>query len=235
MWQNNAVTRGSDGNLKSWEPPRAGGDVLSILTELNELCLELLAEQALRPVSPAPPMFRELVDLWGRIDIHSRRRAAACPYLLMDAGFCDPYRWQVLSDQQASARTGVRDFEAAPVIYSKFFTAPSVTRVARQVFTHSWHIVQAQPLGAPLFLGMPAHCAALLRTCSLRQMTDLADQHAGWLRPRWPGRTRVWRELLEAGSSGDVRALEMARMHGVQLMAMELKALDRVKGAQAPR
>ncbi|MEA3182503.1 MAG: hypothetical protein QOI59_6026 [Gammaproteobacteria bacterium] len=233
MWQNKEVARGSDGNLNNWEPPSAGGDVLTILTELNELCLELLAQQALQPVSPNPPMFRELVDLWSQLDSTSRRRAAACPYLLIDAGFCDPYRWQVLSDQQASARTGVHDREPAPFVYSRFFTAPGVTRVARQVFTNSWHIVQTQQLGAPLFLGMPAHCAALLRTCSMRQMTDLADQHAGWLRPRWPGRTRVWRELLEAGISGEVRALEMARLHGVQMLAMELKALDRVKDAQA--
>jgi hypothetical protein len=39
--------------------------------------------------------------------------------------------------------------------------------------------------------------------------------------------------LLEAGISGEVRALEMARLHGVQMLAMELKALDRVKDAQA--
>jgi hypothetical protein len=232
MWQNNEVVRGADGNPNNWEQPWQGGDVLTTLTELNEMCLELLAEQALQPVPPIPPMFRELVDLWSQLDTTSRRRAAACPYLLMDAGFCDPYRWQWLSEQQANARTGVRDREQAPIAYSKFFTAPTVTQVARNVFTNAWYIVQTQPLGAPLFLGMPAHCAALLRTCSLRQATELADQHAGWLRPRWPGRTRVWRELLEAGISGDTHALEMARMHGVQLLAMELKALDRVKGTQ---
>ena len=67
----------------------------------------------------------------------------------------------------------------------------------------------------------------------MRQVTELANLHAGWLRPRWTGRTRVWRELLEAGISGEVQALEKARMHGVQMLAMELKALDRVKGAPA--
>jgi len=86
MWQNKEVARGSDGNLNDWEPPSAGGDVLTILTELNELCLELLAQQALQPVSPNPPMFRELVDLWSQLDSTSRRRAAACPCLLIDAG-----------------------------------------------------------------------------------------------------------------------------------------------------
>jgi hypothetical protein len=235
MKQNSEVMGGADGNSNSGEQPWAGGEIFGTLTELNEMCLKLLAEQALQPLPPTPPMFRELVDLWRQLDDVSRRRAAACPYLLMDAGFCDPYRWQWLSDQLASTRAGVRDREPAPVAYSRFFTATSVVEVARHVFTHAWYIVRTQPLGAALFLGMPAHCAALLRSCSMRQVNELADQHAGWLRPRWTGRTRVWRGLLEAAISGDVPALEMARMHGVQLLAMELKALDRVKGAPAAR
>ena len=81
-----------------------------------------------------------------------------------------------------------------------------------------------------MYLGMPSYCVGLLRTCSMLQLMDLADQHAVWLRPRWPGRPKVWRELLEAGISGDPADLEMARLHGVQLLAMELKALDRLKG-----
>jgi hypothetical protein len=231
MWQNNDVVRSSDGNPNNWEPPSPGGDILRTLAELNELCLELLAEQALQPLPPAPPMFRELMDLWSRLDSTSRRHAAACPYLLMDAGFCDPYRWQWLSGQRAGTRAADSVHDREPVAYGSFFTVPSLVKVARQVFTNAWYIVQTQPLGAPLYLGMPAHCATLLRACTMRQVTELANQHAGWLRPRWTGRTRVWRELLEAGISGEVQALEKARMHGVQMLAMELKALDRVKGA----
>lgn len=231
MWQNNEESRGSDGKLNIAERPLAGEDLFGMLTELNEQCLGLLAEQAQRPIPPTPPMFRELVDLWSQLDPSSRRRAAACPYLLMDAGFCDPYRWQWLSDQHANARSGVTDTQRAPLIFSKFFTAPSLVHVARQVFIHAWHFAQTQPLGAALFLGMPAHCVALLRTCAIGQLTDLAEEHAGWLRPRWPGRPKVWRQLLEAGISGNPTELEMARLHGVQLLAIEMKAMDRLKGS----
>lgn len=229
MWQNNEEPKSLDGKLNIGDRPVAGEDIFGMLTELNEQCLALLAEQALRPVPPPPPMYRELVDLWGRLDAASQRRAAACPYVLMDAGFCDPYRWQWLSDQQANARSGIQDTLRAPAVFGKFFTAPTLTQVARQLFTTAWHIAQSQPISAPLFLGMPAQCVALLRTCSLRQLTDLADQHAGWLRPRWPGRQKVWRNLLEAGISGDEEELQMARLHGVQLLAMELKAMERLK------
>lgn len=232
MWKDDAAGDGPRGKLNSRERPLAGEDVLGMLTELNEQCLALLADQALRPIPPPtpPPMFRELVNLWGQLDVNSRRRAAACPYLLMDAGFCDPYRWQWLSDQHANARSGVQDTLRAPVSFGKFFTAPSLIDVARKVFTSAWYIAQSQPLGATLFLGMPANCVALLRTCSMQQLMDLADEHAGWLRPRWPGRPKVWRDLLEAGLSADPAALELARLHGRQLLAMELKAMDRTKG-----
>jgi hypothetical protein len=233
MWQNSEALASADGNPNNREQPWPCGEILKILAELNELCLELLAEQALQRVSPVPPMFRELPDLWSQLDSTSRRRAAACPYLLMDAGFCDPYRWRWLGDQRLGVRTTERVHDREPITYGTFFTVPNATKVAQQVFTNAWYIVQSQPIGAPLFLGMPAHCAASFRACSMRQVTELANQHAGWLRPRWTGRPMVWRQLLEAAIKDEAPALELARMHGVELLAMELKALDRVTGAKA--
>ena len=230
MWKNNRESGGAEDKLNTENRPLAGEDIFGMLAELNEQCLALLAEQALRPVPPAPPMYRELTDLWSQLDGTSRKRAAACPYLLMDAGFCDPYRWQWLSDQHANARSGVKDTQRAPVIFGKFFTAPSLVDVARKVFINAWYFAQSQPLWATLLLGMPSTCVSLLRTCSMQQLIDLAEQHAGWLRPRWPGRPNVWRGLLEAGISGDPGELETARLHGVQLLAMELKTLERLPG-----
>jgi hypothetical protein len=229
MWKNNEEG-GTEGKLNNVERPPAGDDVHGMLTELNEQCLALLTEQALRPIPPTPPMFRELVSLWSQLDVISRRRAAACPYMLMDAGFSDPYRWRWLSDQHANSRAGVQDTLRAPVGFGKFFTAPSLIEVARKVFTNAWYIAQSHPSDATLYLGMPANCVALLRTCSMRQLMELADEHAGWLRPRWPGRPNIWRNLLQAGLSGDPTALELTRLHGRQMLAMELKALDRSKG-----
>jgi hypothetical protein len=66
----------------------------------------------------------------------------------------------------------------------------------------------------------------------VRQVTELANQHAGWLRPRWAGRPRIWRELLSAAISGEGLALQTARLHGVQLLAMELKALEQVSAKE---
>jgi len=226
MWQKNEMENQAERDPDDWDLPWLCTETLKPLAELNEQCLELLTEQAMLGAPNGPPMFRELTDLWRKLDVTSRRRASTCPYLLIDAGFADPFRWKWVGANQV--------FDREPVTSAALFTASSATRVAHQVFTNAWYIARTQPIGAALYLGMPPHCAALLRSCTLRQVTELANQHAGWLRPRWGGRVRVWRELLTAAISGEGLALTKARVHGVQLLAMELKALEQVS-AREPR
>jgi hypothetical protein len=222
MWLQCDQEPGTETDRANREDAWPCAETLKSLVDLNEQCLELLAEQAiLRTSTPTQsPMFQDLGDLWRRLDAHGRRRAATCPFLLVDAGFADPYRWRWVGGH----RTGERE----PTSFGTFFTAPRTSRVANQVFNNAWYLTRSQPMGAPLFLGMPLYCANLLRACSMRQVSELAEQHSDWLRPRWAGRPKVWRELLLAAISGDGQALERARMHGVQLLATELRALEQV-------
>ncbi len=221
MWRHQEVQTKTEGNPNNGEHGRPYAETLRTLQELNEQCLELLCEQAMLHAPNAPPIFRELIDLWSQLDVAARRRAAVCPFLLIDAGFADPYRWKWVGANCVGDRE--------PLPYATFFTGNSAIRVAHQVFTNAWYIVRTQPIGASLFLGMPQHCVNLLKACTMRQVTELANKHAGWLRPRWAGRVRVWRELLLAASSPQGVALEMARLHGVQMLAMELRALETVQ------
>src|SRR5205814_1879468 len=69
-------------------------ETLETLIELNELCLALVAEQAVSRGAPASPLLRQVAELWQVLDPAARRRAAGCPYLLVDAGFADPVRWR---------------------------------------------------------------------------------------------------------------------------------------------
>jgi len=219
MWQRLEMEL-AESPVNNWEAPWPCAEMLATLTELNEQCLELLTEQAMLDTGSGAPILRELGELWSRLDASARRRAASCPYLLLDAGFSDPHRWRWAGNH------GVQDRE--PAGYPAFFTANGLVRVAHQIFTDAWYIVRTQPAGAALYLGMPAHCALLLRACTTRQITELAIQHAGWLRPRWSGRVKIWRELLSAAIAGEGSKLERARLHGVQLLAMELRALEQV-------
>jgi hypothetical protein len=208
----------------NWEQTWPCEETLGTLAELNAQCLELMTEQSLLRAPNAPPMFREIVDLWSRLDVASRRRAARCPFLLVDAGFADPYRWRWVGGD----RVGDRE----PVSYTAFFTASGATKLAHQVFTNAWYIARTQRLATPLYLGMPVHCAGLLAACTISQVGELGNQHAGWLRPRWAGRVRIWRELLLTAISGEGPRLEVARLQGVQLLAMEMKALEQVYAKQ---
>jgi hypothetical protein len=172
-----------------------------------------LTEQALTRGAHAQPVLRELIDLWRSLDSGARRRAAGCPYLLLDAGFADPGRWRSLSRFEVQERE--RPY------FGAFFTVARTAEVARLVFTYAWYLARTQSVAARMVLGMPAHCASLLSGCTLGQISDFAQRNVDWLRPRWPARIHVWRDFLTTARTGDAAALEQVRMHGLQILAAE--------------
>jgi len=197
-------------------------EMLEALAEVNHRCLGLLAEQALVPgthgLGTAPgtrvePALRQVGELWRALDERSRWQAAACPYLLVDACFGEPQRWQWLSGSR------VADASCAP--HASFFTVPQTVAVARTVFVYAWSLVVNHAAGARLVLGIHPHCASLLGACTVSQVHELAERGCGWLRPRWLRRIRLWRQMLVAAAEEDVAALERARMQGLQLLAAE--------------
>ncbi len=193
---------------------RAG--TLDSLTEVNELGLALLAEESAVRGAGGSGLLQPLGDLCRALDAAARRRAAACPYLLLDAGFGDPARWRT---RAASARIG----DAAAHGYTQYFSVPAAKEVARLVFFYAWHLCRSQPAAARLLLGMPPASVASIARCTLRQIQQLAESHPHWLRPRWPARVQVWRELLLAAASGEEVQLERARLRGITLLAAEAR------------
>jgi hypothetical protein len=191
-------------------------ETLESLLELNELGLALLAEQgAVHAADGGVPLAR-VGELWRALEPAARRRAAACPYLLLDAGFADPQRWRRVAASQVG--------DAARATYATFFSVPGAIELHRLVLTYGWHLARTQGAAARLLLGMPAECAQLVAQCTLRQMHALAEAHPEWLRPRWPGREELWHELLAAAASGEAYALEQAHIRGLTLLAAELRA-----------
>jgi len=207
------VASAEDGATLAASWLRAG--VLDSLIELNEACLSLLAEQAAVHGGPPSGLLQQLGELWRGLDAAACHRAATCPYLLLDAGFADPLRWQVPAARQVG--------EAGSDRYTSYFTVPAATEVARLVFIYAWHLARSQAAAARLLLGMPATSAALIGHYTLRQIQALAESHPDWLRPRWPARVQVWRELLLAASCGESTALERARLRGLTLLAAEAR------------
>jgi hypothetical protein len=188
-------------------------EMLEALAEVNHRCLGLLAEQALALGPQGQPALRQVGDLWRALDERSRWQAAACPYLLVDACFAEPQRWQWLS--------GSRVGEAPCAPCASFFTVPQTAAVARTVFVYAWSLVVSHSEGARMVLGIHPHCASLLGACTVPQVHELAERNAGWLRPRWLKRVRLWRQMLVAAAEDDVVTLERSRMQGLQMLAAE--------------
>jgi hypothetical protein len=191
-------------------------ETLDSLLELNELALALLAEEtAVRGAAAAMPL-AAAGERWQALEPAARRRAAACPYLLLDAGFADPQRWRRVAAWQVG--------EAAEAGYAAFFSVPGAIGLLRLVLTYAWHLARTQGAAARLLLGMPAPCAQLIAQCTLHQMHALAEAHPDWLKPRWPRREELWNELLAAAASGEAHALEQAHIRGLTLLAAELRS-----------
>jgi hypothetical protein len=189
-------------------------ETLAALAELNEDCLEMMALQSVATQSPI--LVREVGPLLRGMDPDARRRAAACPYLLFDAGFADQQRWAWVAGRSVS-ELHRRDLP--------FFTLQQTRSMARVVFTYAWHLARSQNAAARLLLGMSAHCARLISVCTLRQIHELAETHPEWLVPRWRTRAAFWKDLLSSANVGDANAMELARLSGLQLMAAEHRAL----------
>lgn len=188
-------------------------EMLEALAEVNHTCLGLLAEQALALGSQAQQPLRQVGELWRALDDRSRWQAAACPYLLVDACFGEPQRWQWLS--------GPRVSDAARAPCASFFTVPQTAAVARTVFVYAWSLVVNHSEGAPTVIGIHPHCASLLGACSVTQVHQLAERGCEWLRPRWLTRVRLWLQMLVAAAEEDAATLQRARMHGLQMLATE--------------
>ncbi len=196
-------------------------NTLESLTELNENCLALLAEQARS--NAAEPLFGQFCDTWRSLDAGGRRRAAACMYLLVDAGFADSSRWQ------RPVPT-----EPAHVAPAPFFTVPGTVALTQSVFVFGWHLARCQSTAARLLLGMSAPSVAVIGRRTLGQVRALAAVHPEWLRPRWLRQPRVWRELLAAARADDDLALWRARLRGQTLLAAETRAHNLERGRRGP-
>ena len=192
-----------------------GAATFESLAELNEMSLALLAEQAAAATAEPRPLLRELGALWRTLDPLARRRAASVPYLLLDGGFTDRERWGQPGAPQVA--------DPGRAAGAAFFTVPATVEVARLLFTYGWHLARAESAAAQLLLGMSPGCAAAIAELSLRRIHTLAEQHPEWLRPRWPGRPALWRELLLAAGSGEARTLARARLHGLTMLAAEAR------------
>jgi hypothetical protein len=162
-------------------------EILSAIADINDECLEFWSAES-------------LLDL--RLEATTRRRAAMCPFLLVDPN-------PVILDSA----------ERRPKPIAWCAPARAVT-IAAHVLILAWHAARLRFTESRLLLGLGATEGRALAFCTPRQLTERAERRAACVLPRWSARHGFWTHLREhaLGSRSD---LEMARLRGLQLLLAE--------------
>ena len=217
---------GHEGETHSGHGPGAAGpprEAIEALPELNELCLEVLADQARAGCAHAT--VPKIAQLWLALDAPGRRRAASHPFLLFDAGFSEPQLWLKLSSAQVS--------DAPPAAYETVFTVSQAVVATELVFVYAWSLARRHAVQARLALGMHPLCAEWIGTHSVLRAHQLGRRLWMWLRPRWLNSPEFWEELLQGAAEGGA-AHQRARIQGMRLLAAETAAALRQSGHEEP-
>jgi hypothetical protein len=193
-------------------PPasRWDGNLLEPLAEINEEVLEALLAPPTAGVLAAPG---SLAWQWRGLALEARRRAAGCPFLLLDLGFARPGLWRGGTGQVATGTLGVA--EAVPVTR----LAPALLHRA---LLFAWHLVRVHRQAARISLGMGPHAAEALAARRLGELEQLAQQQPAWLQPRWADRPALWQAWLAAAAFDRGPELERLRLWGIQMLAAEV-------------
>ena len=194
--------------------------LLAPVAEINEQmleCLRQMAAEALPESGAAPRLVTALREDWRRLDAGAQRRLAACPYLLLDAGFAQPQRW----DWMGAA--GVMD----ATVRSGYFSGRGAVALVRRTLVLAWHLARSNRVTARVIFGMSALTAERIAATRLTDLEGLAELAPGWIVPRWEQQPNVWRQLIAAACRGQPLLLRQVQLRGLQLLA-------RTAGARGP-
>jgi hypothetical protein len=184
------------------------GPVAEINVQMLE-CLRQMAVDAAPESGGAPRLVTLLREDWRRLDAHAQRRLAACPYLLLDAGFAQPHRW----DWMGAA--GVMD----ATVRCGYFSGGGAVALVRRTLVLAWHLARSNRVSARVVLGMSALSAERIAATRLADLEGLAEFAPGWIVPRWDQQPNVWRQLIAAACRGHPLLLRQAQLRGLQLLA----------------
>ena len=194
--------------------------LLGPVAEINEQmleCLRLMAEDAAPGPSTsvtaaaggAPRLVTLLREDWRGLDAKAQRRLSACPYLLLDAGFAQPQRWDCMGS------AGVMD----ATVRCGYFSGRGGVALVRRTLVLAWHLARSNRVTARVILGMSALSAERIAATRLADLEGLAELAPGWIVPRWEQQVNVWRQLIAAARRGQPLLLRQAQLRGLQLLA----------------
>ena len=189
---------------------------LEAVQEVNLRCVELLTHVARQGIPETLPLAMALRDVLGQLTPDMRARAARRAFLLVDMHFSDPDWWRRVKAYPARV-------EAAPEGRGSF-PRPAAIQLARSVLTLAWHCVRADRHAANVLLGMHFAVSELIARMSINDIDRIVERHFRHARPRWETRPGIWRKLLLASKTPNIRRAREINVRGLQWIAGALIA-----------
>jgi hypothetical protein len=194
-----------------------GASVLETLApvhDVNERCMEMLAQIARGDRPDSVTLVLQLKDLLTALTPESRARAARRPLLLTDLQFSDAPWWRLARDHPARP--------VPPPTGCEAFPKPKALQLARATIWVAWHTLRSSPQSAVL-LGVQPDVAEIIAGLSLSEIDILVERRFRHVRPRWEDRPAIWRMLLSAAASADFRKMRDFNLYSLQLVTGELR------------
>jgi hypothetical protein len=182
-----------------------------MLTLLSERCRPGTEQLGFHVATPLGLVLREA-------EPSDRQQLARCPFLLLNAGFREPSKWQ-----RASGHEPESSMDAA----LKAASHTPVLTLARGTCLLAWHLIRTNPVAAKLVLGVSPECAVLIAQSGVTELQEIAARLVlhQWIAPRWHDRPDVWRRLIRLARTTTDTSVGT---HGLQLLLGDL--LDGVEG-----
>lgn len=198
--------------ISALEPDvRATAYPLPQVHEVNARCLEIMIQVARTDPPGAVPLIDDLSALLREMTPEMRARAARCTFLLVDLEFRNGKFW---------ARVQRNPHRSVPIADSRgVLPRAQGLQLARTTLILAWECLRADPYMSSLVLGMSATVAEIIAGFSLPEMLLIVDRQFRHARPRWEDRPQIWRELLRASRTSDIRRARDVTVWGLQLNA----------------
>ena len=197
-------------------PPQwTGAATLELVWELNERALDVLADMAqMTSTSRSLDLVCLYQDLWADLDTPARKRAARCPFLLVDVHFQSDAWWNWATAPRSHIGKDTVSLSPLPANLAK--------ELMYETLVLAWHTARSDSCAANALLAMSPKVAATLARLGLRDIHHIATHHSHYLRPQWENLPLFWRHLLIAAHSDDNAALHEVHLHGLQLLGTNL-------------